>query len=747
MDDKELFSRENTTSPGGRLRVSPIKGVGLNDWFLIRERFCIQTRCAPAACPHAVLREVAIVLEKGEVGERIGLRELWKAAAGPPAASTAVILDRLMLMPVVALKLGPGDGQWVVMRKEPDVDYKRLDSVVAAIVPPVIAGTRVISKERLRALKLVATSDADRTLIELAALDGLSLSGRSKLTGTNRTATVAQRSNKERALHDAIELFGAYDALAANSALRDVEHAIGVTISEEDVEREVALLEQKAAALFSDCDSESTSSSRGYDLEDDAYETEVGTISAPSKLRVRLRRRALPARGGRKAARRSGSDNSGAEADSEEAEGGSGGSDDGDFDDAFDDSIDDDDDCARPSARARLRRRRPLGQNSPSSKKSSRRRRSHSGSESDWEDDAGYDREDVDVELLEISRDVEASVASGVVPDLADFDVPSSLTKEEADLVNSVILSDGLPTDHDEVPVEIGEETLLDRAEAFISETSLEYTAKVASDACDAASISPDADASTQMAPMLSTLDAKLLVTRLVAYHRRRNRRVAKAKANVKETLGSKRWRGRKRRGVLATYPDIGDAYEQILVEMGCGAAAQRDNGFIVMDKARFMKKGTGFERATIELRKRGYNVSVSTVKRLGLASRSRSKNSKSYYGIVAVKCRRSVKRLGKFNLDAHIRNSKYACMHFIRDRVSSGQVMWVERDDKAKVRMNSGECTSQLPMVGGGERPMHDYMDPSVSSTIYATTLRAAKCADGVEENIAITKLDKLER
>ena len=85
--------------------------------------------------------------------------------------------------------------------------------------------------------------------------------------------------------------------------------------------------------------------------------------------------------------------------------------------------------------------------------------------------------------------------------------------------------------------------------------------------------------------------------------------------------------------------------------------------------------------------------------------------------------------------------------MHFIRDRVSSGQVMWVERDDKAKVRMNSGECTSQLPMVGGGERPMHDYMDPSVSSTIYATTLRAAKCADGVEENIAITKLDKLER
>ena len=745
MDDKELFSRENTTSPGGRLRVSPIKGVALHDWFLIRERFCIQTRCAPAACPHAVLREVAIVLEKGEVGERIGLRELWKTAAGPPAASTAVILDRLMLMPVVALKLGPGDGQWVVMRKEPDVDYKRLDSVVAAIVPPVIAGTRVISKERLRALKLVATSDADRTLIELAALDGLSRSERSKLLGTKDVATMAQRCNTERALHDAVELFGAYDALAANSALRDVEHAIGVTISEEDVEHEVALLEHNAAALFSDCDSESTSSSRGCfsDIEDDASENEGGTISAPSKLRVRLRRRALPARGGRKVARRSGSDNSGAEADSEEAEGSSGGSDDGDFDDASDD----DDDCARPSARARIRRRRSLGPNSPSSKKSSRRRRSHSGSESDWEDYVGYDREDVDVELLEISRDVEASVASGVVPDLADFDVPSSLTKEEADLVNSVILSDGLPTDHDEVPVEIGEETLLDRAEAFISATSLEYTAKVARDACDAASISPDADASTQMAPMLPTLDAKLLVTRLVAYHRRRNRRVAKAKANVKETLGSKRWRARKGRGVLATYPDIGDAYEQVLVEMGCGAAAQRDSNFVVLDKARHMKKGTGYERATIELRKRGYNVSISTVRRLGFATRSRSMNAKSYYGIVAVKCRRSVKRLGKFNLDAHIRNSKYACMHFIRDRVSSGHVMWVERDDKAKVRVNSGECTSQLPMVGGGERPMHDYMDPSVASTIYATTLRAAKCADGVEENIAITKLEKLER
>ena len=37
--------------------------------------------------------------------------------------------------------------------------------------------------------------------------------------------------------------------------------------------------------------------------------------------------------------------------------------------------------------------------------------------------------------------------------------------------------------------------------------------------------------------------------------------------------------------------------------------------------------------------------------------------------------------------------------------------------------------------------------MDPAVASTIYATTLRAPACSDGVEENIAITKVEKLAR
>ena len=79
------------------------------------------------------------------------------------------------------------------------------------------------------------------------------------------------------------------------------------------------------------------------------------------------------------------------------------------------------------------------------------------------------------------------------------------------------------------------------------------------------------------MSAMLATFDAKQLVARLVAYHRRRNGRTARAKADMRKSPGSGRWRGRKGLGALATYPDIGGAYEAILEEMGCGAAAQRD--------------------------------------------------------------------------------------------------------------------------------------------------------------------------
>lgn len=44
LEKKESFSRDKTTSPGGRLRVSPLTGVTLTDWALIRERFCAQSR-------------------------------------------------------------------------------------------------------------------------------------------------------------------------------------------------------------------------------------------------------------------------------------------------------------------------------------------------------------------------------------------------------------------------------------------------------------------------------------------------------------------------------------------------------------------------------------------------------------------------------------------------------------------------------------------------------------------------------
>ena len=652
-----------------------------------------------------MLRQVALVLEKGEVGERVNLRELWRTVDGPASASTGAILDRLMLMPVVALKLGPGDGQWVITRKEPNVDYLRLDAIVAAIVPPTLPGIKIISKERLRALKLVASTDADRTLIELAALDGLTVPDRTTATGTRRKPTVEESVRKEKALSDALELFAAYDALAAHSALREVEQALNITVAEEDVQRELDALHRSAKVL--ECDDDDSGSSSQCN----EYDSDAAGEAAQLGLRVRRRVRS----GAYRKVSRSKRDTrppllvSYANEDDEDDD------DEDDEDDAYDDEDDDDDNGepgARPVARRRLRRRRALGSQSPSAKKSSRLRADDADDDADDDASCDYDREDVDAELLDVCRDFEQSVISGVIPDCAAL-AQSVAVAAPDDLVYSVILSDRLKTDVDEVDVDDERGTTLDRAEAFLSEASMTYTARLARDARAAARISEEGDNDdVPMNAMLSTFDAKQLVTRLVAYHRRRNRRTARAKADVRQSLGSGRWRGRKGLGVLATYPDIGDAYEAILEEMGCGAAAQRDKPDIVLNKARKMQKGTGFERVQIELRKRGYFVSVSTVKRLGIAHYRRGRNAKSYYELVAVKCRRSVKRLGKFNLDCHVRNSKYATMHFIRDRVSVADVMWLERDDKAKVRMNSGECTSQLPIVGdaaGASRPMHD--------------------------------------
>lgn len=92
-----------------------------------------------------------------------------------------VLLDSLMHLPVVgflAFNHSSSSDAWMVMAKEGDVDYSRLNSLFASLEPLPLLRTKAIAPERLRALKRLASTDADRKLLELAALDGCSLSQR-----------------------------------------------------------------------------------------------------------------------------------------------------------------------------------------------------------------------------------------------------------------------------------------------------------------------------------------------------------------------------------------------------------------------------------------------------------------------------------------------------------------------------------------------------------------------------------------
>ena len=61
---------------------------------------------------------------------------------------------------------------------------------------------------------------------------------------------------------------------------------------------------------------------------------------------------------------------------------------------------------------------------------------------------------------------------------------------------------------------------------------------------------------------------------------------------------------------------------------------------------------------------------------------------------------------------------------------------------------MNSSSTTNQhaVPTVGEGMGAVqHDYNDPSVCSSLYVTSIRAAPLADGREINVAVVKVDGL--
>ena len=169
LNDFASFEREKTRVDTGTasLRVSPLQGISVAEY--VTSKTALQDRLGFAS--GYLIKACAAT---GKESGCLPLRELWNLSGGPPGKthSAQSMIDLLMRAPLVAVRVGVGesfDSSWVIMAKEANTNYKQLATMMSRIQTP--SASHSIAKERLRTLTRMASSAADRRLIELAALD------------------------------------------------------------------------------------------------------------------------------------------------------------------------------------------------------------------------------------------------------------------------------------------------------------------------------------------------------------------------------------------------------------------------------------------------------------------------------------------------------------------------------------------------------------------------------------------------
>ena len=214
-------------------------------------------------------------------GGHLSLKELWRRAGGTASATASAqkMIDLLMRAPLVAIRTGNSDGSdaaWIITEKQSDVAYERLGSLVSAVEKPPAIGYRTIGKGRLAALKKLASSAADRRLIELAALDTAT---QPRTLGGNKNETVSARQERECAMHMALETFTAYEDLARLDTCAQISALLGDEITNDELRAEMERLklqEEELELAEEDAILEAAfiPSRARYDLEDVAEEHE-----------------------------------------------------------------------------------------------------------------------------------------------------------------------------------------------------------------------------------------------------------------------------------------------------------------------------------------------------------------------------------------------------------------------------------------------------------------------------------------
>ena len=667
LNDFASFEREKTRVDTGTasLRVSPLQGISVAEY--VTSTTALQDRLGFAS--GYLIKACAAT---GKESGCLPLRELWNLSGGPPGKthSAQSMIDLLMRAPLVAVRVGVGesfDSSWVIMAKEANTNYKQLATMMSRIQTP--SASHSIAKERLRTLTRMASSAADRRLIELAALDQASARKARQLSGRKSESAEAQRE-RERAMRTAVETMKAYEELARIDTISEISALLGDEITDVDLRAEIAKLKSHEEAI--EREEEDSMLTESFVPRDAQYDVETvdGELDLETDFQAVL------------------------------------------------------DACSVSEADELAERLTAAAQKA--------------GITIDLDFESIRDPAQQE-ELVQLFGEgwgeaLSSCLAEPLVPPLAE---------DSSDGEDDLDYYDG----------EQYQKRLEDHIEELVLSVKRELGVQPSPD-------EPAEGDSSKELMILSQFTPAQLVTKLLARnHRKRQRQAERSEemADARRSLTGQNGTGksigaRRLDTVLGKWPDVGDKIEAICADLKVGADASRRDGAITLNSAVARRKGSvGFTRIRLELQARhGIELSARALRELCVTGKRRLHASARYKGVVNLKLRRSVKRIGQDNLDDHSQNATYRLLHFIRDRTSYDDTLWFARDDHAMVRGNSSESTRQHATVTttgeGASALKYDYMNPEISSSLYASSYLVSGCADGGDERcLATTKAVKL--
>ena len=230
------------------MHISLITDLSLAEFQIARKMYCQEKHGWPLLCRMCLpLIEVAKQVEIQGVGS---LKSLFCSQFGSKAYKSDKAIRRFMQLPVVVLKL---NGTLYVLEYSPYTEYDKLQTLIEKLVPEqkLLVG---LSKEALKALCDMASTEADRKLLRVATTAGLS--GSQAKTAYRIGNLHKERDQVAQAVQEYITIRNAVDDIL-NAKEKVVLESFGVVDSDSGGE--------DLSDSLSNCESDQWNSDRNSD--------------------------------------------------------------------------------------------------------------------------------------------------------------------------------------------------------------------------------------------------------------------------------------------------------------------------------------------------------------------------------------------------------------------------------------------------------------------------------------------------